>query len=512
MITRSTHWRFIILAIVITALAGLLRGYHFWDQPHDLYVDEVAIGFNAHAVLTTGRDEYNVLLPLFFRSYGDYKLPVYVYLAVLTEALFGKTAFALRLPAVILGTATIPVFMLLLNELAVHRKQVLLAGLFLAISPWHLQFSRAGFEVTVALFLIVIGSWLVVRGLMTGRFLIWGLFCLLLSLYTYHTSRIFVPVMMVGILYLSKKPIRATFIAYWKKLLFLTVFLVPFILYSVSSSGLARLQTESLFRDLPQTEKNSVIKTSLWGAETYIINYLSYASINFHFFTGDTIGRHSVRELGEEYWWQLPLLIFGFWTFKKKPSRAGKLMLIWLLAAPIAAAFTTPNPHALRALYMVIPISYFSLLGSQIVFNVSGFKRNLLVIGIAVVVSYSVLGYLHIYYVHYAKRTDPDWQGGDKEMVEYIKSASGYQQIAITNNFPLRYMYLWYYGDIDPRLVQGSHETKSVGKFIFVGSPYTLPTDIKTLYVALPTDKSTGRPVKDIYDRGHNLIYRLWEN
>ena len=48
------------LLTIIFALAFFLRIYKVADTPHDLYVDEVSIGWNAYSILKNGKDEYGV--------------------------------------------------------------------------------------------------------------------------------------------------------------------------------------------------------------------------------------------------------------------------------------------------------------------------------------------------------------------------------------------------------------------------------------------------------------------
>ena len=52
--------------------------------PPSLNWDEVSLGYNAYSLLKTGRDEWGTVLPTIFRAYGDYKLPIYIYLATLS--------------------------------------------------------------------------------------------------------------------------------------------------------------------------------------------------------------------------------------------------------------------------------------------------------------------------------------------------------------------------------------------------------------------------------------------
>src|SRR3990167_8742234 len=75
--------------IAILVLAGFLRMYRLGDIPNGLYQDETAIGYNAYSILQTGKDEYGKTFPLYFQSFGDWKLPVYIYVTVPSVAFFG---------------------------------------------------------------------------------------------------------------------------------------------------------------------------------------------------------------------------------------------------------------------------------------------------------------------------------------------------------------------------------------------------------------------------------------
>src|SRR5580704_1557461 len=107
----------LLLLALIVLLGFFLRFVDVSNDPPGLYVDEVSIGYNAYTILTTGKDEYGVLHPLWFRSYGDYKMPVYIYSVAGSMALFGETEFAVRFPSIIAGTLTIPLLYFFLQEL-----------------------------------------------------------------------------------------------------------------------------------------------------------------------------------------------------------------------------------------------------------------------------------------------------------------------------------------------------------------------------------------------------------
>src|SRR3990170_560412 len=145
-----------ILIVLIVALAFFLRIYKISANPSALNWDEVSHGYNAYSILKTGKDEWGKALPIIFRAYGDYKLPVYIYFTTLTEFFFGLNAFAVRLPAVLAGIGTV-IFTYLLVKRLFGFGVALLSSLLVAIEPWTFFLSRGAFEANLALFFIVSG-------------------------------------------------------------------------------------------------------------------------------------------------------------------------------------------------------------------------------------------------------------------------------------------------------------------------------------------------------------------
>src|SRR3989344_3335383 len=139
-----------IISIII--LAAGLRFYQLGSNPPSLDWDEASLGYNAYSIIRTGADEYGNAFPLLsIRSFNDYKPPMYVYSLIPSLLLFGKTDFAVRFPSALAGTLTVLVTYFLAKELFRRSLEIrnskleivpLLSAALLAISPWHLQFSR----------------------------------------------------------------------------------------------------------------------------------------------------------------------------------------------------------------------------------------------------------------------------------------------------------------------------------------------------------------------------------
>src|SRR3972149_11059967 len=132
----------LVFLLLLTILGGFFRFYQITKNPISLSIDEVAFGYNAFSILKTGRDEYGKFLPLTFKSTGDYKNPVPIYLMVPSVALFGLNEFSVRFPTALIATLSIPLFFLFFMEISGSQIISLVATLFLTISPWHIYYSR----------------------------------------------------------------------------------------------------------------------------------------------------------------------------------------------------------------------------------------------------------------------------------------------------------------------------------------------------------------------------------
>jgi hypothetical protein len=143
------------------ALAFTLYAVDVTREPPGFYIDESSIAYNAHTVAVSGRDEYGEPWPLYFRAFGDYKNPVYVYLLAAVFRVSGPSIVAARLLSAALGALAA----LLIGLLAVRMTRRTEVGAVVAFSalltPWLYESSRLAFEVAayplaVALFLLAL--------------------------------------------------------------------------------------------------------------------------------------------------------------------------------------------------------------------------------------------------------------------------------------------------------------------------------------------------------------------
>ena len=217
-----------LLVILIVLLAFVFRFYKLTEFPVHWSMDEGAIGYSAYSVLQTGRDEWGEFLPLAFRSVGDYKPPVNVYLSIPSIFVLGLNEFAVRLPTALLGSLSVLVFILFLKEIGFKKNGYLFAGFWLAILPWHVHFSRGGFEAITALFFLLLGILLFQKAIKKTSyyFLSISLISFSISVWAYHAERFFVPVLFVFLLATN----RSEILKFFKNKTNLALSLLPFLI------------------------------------------------------------------------------------------------------------------------------------------------------------------------------------------------------------------------------------------------------------------------------------------
>src|SRR3972149_9411406 len=207
-----TKITFFVLSLSVF-LAIATRLYKLGEAPAGLYLDEAAQGYNAYSILKTGKDEFGKSFPIVFRSFTDFKTPIYIYLIVPLIPIFGLTKFTVRFPSFLFSIFTLPILYLLLKEIT-PKKNVfqlsLLTTFLLSISPWHILFGRTNFECNVALFFFLTGLYLFYLGLKKPGLLILSAVFFALAIPAYHAQRVVTPLMMLALFLRHRKKLLSS--------------------------------------------------------------------------------------------------------------------------------------------------------------------------------------------------------------------------------------------------------------------------------------------------------------
>ncbi len=542
------------LIFVITLLAFFLRFYHVTEDPPSLNWDEVSIGYNAYSILKTGRDEWGEFMPIHFKSYGEYKLPAQIYASIPAIAIFGLNDFGVRITPVIYGTLTIFVLFFLTWEIYKNEWISFGSAFLLAISPWHIQLTRASFESSFAVFWFLLGLWFLIKGFEKSNWLIWAMIPFGISIYTYNTTRIFTPLFLVVILLIYSryflKNKKQVIIA---GILFIAM-LIPMIPFVISGGSNARYKLVSVADDpglVPRINENrghsqlpQPLPRLVHNKVTYIVmyvsgHYLAHFSPQFLFISGAPHKQHHVQNMGELYYFQAPLLLVGLIFLFLLKERFRWVLLSWLLLAYVPVAVTNDSiPHALRT---AVAGPFYQIISSYGGFKIFEWlkKRNLkhwIVVGSLAIVVAAIgqfIFYLYQYYEVYPKAYSRDWQYGYEQVVDYMKqNQNKYDLIVFSRHYGEPHMFTLFYEQYDPATYQNNpnlirYETNDwvwvlkFDKFYFpdLGDTGTRFGDIapqykgkKVLYIGKPGDFPDNMPkLKRIYFLNGNEAFEIVE-
>jgi 4-amino-4-deoxy-L-arabinose transferase-like glycosyltransferase len=462
-----------LFLIIIFVISFFLRFYKIEESPTLLW-DEAAIGYNAYSIIETSKDEYGKILPIIFKSFGDYKPGLYIYLAIPFIKFFGLTATATRLPSVILGSLLPILIYFLIKEINQKaHKTAIIAALITAFNPYSIHFSRGAWETNILTFQLVLASYFFFKYVnkKLNRHLLFSAIIFGLTLFTYQAGKM-ISLFLIIILFLTNlktinlKKIKPIFLNF---ILPLFIFSLPIIYGLFFSSNANRLKVISLFSYPRSTEEINIIKNesnqldytvfhnhSMFFGRNFLLRYFNHFSPRFLAFEGDWQSpRHSAPYIGVILYPSLLFLIIGifFALSRKKIDKITYFFLFWLLVAPIPAALTRDSLQAVRSMSLSIPLIYFISVGIYFVIN----KYKNIFIYSLIIGAYllSFIYYADLYLNHMVKKSPDDFLYGYKQSMNYlIKNQNKYNQIVMSDFYGQSYIYYLFYSKYSPQLYQ----------------------------------------------------------
>lgn len=532
----------IIILIAITCLGGFLRFYKNSDNPPGLNGDEISFGYAAYSILTTGKDENGKFLPLVLESVGDYKNPVPAYLMTLPIALFGLNDFSVRFSNAFFGTLMIPVFFLFLKDLFKKRSIAILGSFFLAISAWHIYYSRYAYENVIASFFILLGIWFLIK-MLSGR-IFWGLLSALffsLTMYTAFAPRLFVPIFIfltllvnLPLLKVKRKEIVIFLIAF-------IIFGLPLLYISLFQGAGTRFSMVFLANDV-DFKRYVLLEPAHHIGDVFLLflfwikRYLNYLQPDFIFFNGLNMTSPGTLGLGILYLFELPWLIIGSIYFIKHKIPHKSFFVIWLLAGIVPDSLTN-NQQAAGRLIHIAPVIYLvTTLGATQFFKYilslrRTFIKILLLAGFSAFTAVVIIHVFLIFTVHFPRAKGESFDEGLKDAVLYVREhQSEYKEVVFDPRRGIEgpyivsnpYMSVLFYTHYDPHIYQTEPKGLSQDKTyffrfnkyvfrninwiednnkkntLFIGSPWSLPEK----------DLKEGELLKKIYlKNGYPAFY-----
>lgn len=447
-----------LLLILIILLGAFVRLWYLSDVPDGLTWDEAAIGYNAYSLLKTGRDEHGALLPIVFKSFGDYKPGAYIYLTVPSVAFFGLNEFAVRFPSALFGILGILGVYLLVLELTKEKRLSELAALATAVSPWLVHFSHGAWETNVFVNLLVFGVYYYLRFINNKSSLIPTLLLACLSLAMYQGAKLLVPLIYLLLILLYKQEFLSKVSTYFnsKKFINLLPFLIfGFWIYAGALFGSAgnRLSSLSIFNYRPQIVADSTYFHNQFLLSTRLVvsRYLYHFSPEVLFYEGSSISeRAHIPGAGLLNPLEFITLLLGIIYLLRSKNKKLRLFLIWsLLLAPIPGSLTLSEFSPVRSLFMALPLAIISGLG----FYFLSTWRWLFSIPVAFLYTISAIYIFDLYYFHSQTAFAPEFNYGYKQAVMAVLE-NPTPKVYFTDVYGQPYIYYLFYSKYDPAKYQ----------------------------------------------------------
>jgi 4-amino-4-deoxy-L-arabinose transferase-like glycosyltransferase len=370
------HW-FTILEILLLLVIVFAHLYQINAIPRGLYLDESSIGVNAAGIANSGKDEFGVSFPLYFKAFGEYKNPVYIYTTAIFFKLFGVSFFTLRFPAFLFFILALGGVYLLSRKIFKDDKFIRIYVLIgFGFLPHYFNLSRLAFEVISQLTFTVLSLILVYKVFhekipqYTHKWLRWlnrplALPALLglsigFTVYTYSTARALSFLFLASIcgVYFNKENLKKLVTI----VLFFLVALLPWFVFIVQNpTALTNRLTEVSYLTNTATSITDKI-------QTFNIEYNKYFTLKYLILSGDPNARHTTGFDGLVYIPVLILFFYGLLYFifdiQQRRNRFNILLTINVFLAVIPAALTDESsPHSLRSLLISLFIFLISCFG-----------------------------------------------------------------------------------------------------------------------------------------------------
>lgn len=337
-------WPWVLGGAVI--VGALLRMVELDGLPQGMFRDEARHGGLAQQVL---HGNWMVYSPFANLPAG------YFYLSALPIWLFGPSAFAIRIVAAVVGSATIVV-----AYWALHpwwgKSFALLTSVVLAPFLWHMGLSRIGFPTTIGPFLTLLAIGMIWRGLThpnSWRAGVWGVGAGLATgamTLGYHSARL-MPIVVGLTIVAHWYTYRWRWLAQWR------VLLSWLVATAVAAAPIVWYATTQSYNYMKRIDVTSLASSAvaagmpLWVALQQ--NLIAYAGM--FLLVGDDNARHFFMGMPQLNVVEGLGFVVGIVTLWYRRDVAAVWLTAYLAIAIAPGIFSVDAPHALRTVEATVP-------------------------------------------------------------------------------------------------------------------------------------------------------------
>lgn len=450
--------RRVLTLTVIFVLSLFLRFLYLGSVPVGLSHDETDNIIQAHAVIQTGSDIAGTWKAWSLLPNSGVMAELGPLINVPALLILPQSIFASRATTALLSALFPLLIFYWLTLLKVKPSVATTAALLLAVSPWHLIFSRTALEQPTSLFFYLL-SWIFLAKAFRGPKINFFTFALAFSIgfFTYHGFKFALPGMTIlYALYLNWQSRPRIKLPLLIALSVVGLLLIRTVLYSSyyasRSSEIVLLQSDRFTAEVNEERRQSVAPDRL---KSIFVNkplvmlavirdkYVGAISPDMLFLHGEGNGVFSVWLAGYFYLFTLPFLLFGLFYLISKHKPVHLLILALLFVSPIASVIHINNTFAFRsAIYFVL---LNIVLAYGVVWTFEIIKKYAPKLSLPSTILFSLLllsglaSFCYIFYFVTPVTNANDYFFGDRLIANYLRLNKDHK-ILVIDNQP-RYIY-----------------------------------------------------------------------
>jgi len=474
--SQKINYIIIIIFIIGFGLRILLLG----SFPPGLNQDEASIGYDSWAIMNYGVDRNGFHNPLMLVSWGAGDFVFYAYFSMVPIFLFGLNVFAIRIANALFACLSLYIFYQIVKKI-VDKKTAVVALFIFTICPWHIMASRYALIYNIFPSLVLLGTYFLVKAFRQPLYYYFSFFVFSLSLYSYGSAVIFVPIyLFIVSLYLFYHKKITLKILIVNVIIFMIIVTPIFMCLAINLLKLNSINT-ALF-SIPRLTGIPRYSTAISIFSPQFIknifnNFFEFIKI-FFVTQNDKLIWNAIPRFGIIFLFSLPLLVFGLFLIVKENKdfrrfKPSMIFLIWFFVSIALGCVLNPNINRINIIipaflfYMSIGVCRLKNFAPQI------FKLVLFLY----IILFICFGYN--YFFVYPKIIGPIFSESLGDAIQYAVSNTPLNEtITITDrNINMPYIYVLFYGKIDPRSYYNTvtyynpggefQWVKSFGRFFF---------------------------------------------
>ncbi len=407
--------------------------------PTSLSHDEVDLIIQAHSVRLTGKDLSGSWSPLSLLPNDALMAELAPVINLPALSLLPNSLFSAHLTSALLGSLYPILITILLISWGMSSRVAWLSAFLLALSPWHLLFSRTSLEQPASLFFYTL-SWLFISPLFSkknlksqGVALLCFVVSYLIGFYTYHGYKFALPLLTVFVAifnYLKSTNPKKT-----KILALVLIFIASLYLrtYLNQSSYVGR-QSEIIFLEQSRFSKTVDDDRSLSllpdRLNEFFVNkplamlrlanekYFSILAPEQLFMHGEKNGVFSTGRTGYLYTFLMPFVLIGLVGMLMSGKRVEILLLALLVISPLATVLHKNGSFAFRSGIFIVLLTIASAVGIEYL-NKRYPKLKITIVALALTII-SFINFSYVYFGYYPVESSRPYFFADRALGTYL--------------------------------------------------------------------------------------------